>query len=102
MNCGPGTGKPGRFETRIGHARPAPQGSAEPLKHFNEETPMAAFPAQPDLAAVKQRQQATWATGDFSYVAARIVFTAEQLAENADFQAGGRVLDVATASGNGA
>lgn len=59
-------------------------------------------PAGPDLAAVKQRQQATWATGDFSYVAARIVFAAEVLAENADLQAGWRVLDVATGSGNGA
>jgi len=56
----------------------------------------------PDFAAIKQRQQATWATGDFSHVAARIVFTAELLAETADVQAGWRVLDVATGSGNAA
>ncbi|MCC6677076.1 MAG: methyltransferase domain-containing protein [Phycisphaerales bacterium] len=56
----------------------------------------------PDFAAIKQRQQATWATGDFSHVAARIVFTAELLAETADLQAGWRVLDVATGSGNAA
>jgi SAM-dependent methyltransferase len=54
------------------------------------------------LAAVKQRQQATWASGDFSVVAARIVYQAEQLCETADLQAGWRVLDVATGSGNAA
>lgn len=56
----------------------------------------------PDFAAVKQRQQAMWATGDFSVVAARIVYAAEMLAENAELRAGWRVLDVATGSGNAA
>jgi SAM-dependent methyltransferase len=57
---------------------------------------------EPDFSAVKQRQQATWASGDFSVVAARIVYQAEQLCETADLQAGWRVLDVATGSGNAA
>jgi len=56
----------------------------------------------PDFAAVKSRQQATWASGDFSVFAARIVFQAEHLCETADLQAGWRVLDVATGSGNAA
>jgi SAM-dependent methyltransferase len=56
----------------------------------------------PDFAAVKRRQQATWASGDFSVVASRIVFQAEHLCETADVQAGWRVLDVATGSGNAA
>lgn len=56
----------------------------------------------PNLAAIKERQQATWASGDFSVVASRIVYQAEQLCETADFQAGWRVLDVATGSGNAA
>ena len=56
----------------------------------------------PDFAAVKRRQQGTWASGDFSAVAARIVFPAEHLCEAADLQAGWRVLDVATGSGNAA
>jgi ubiquinone/menaquinone biosynthesis C-methylase UbiE len=56
----------------------------------------------PDLAAVKKRQQATWACGNFSVVAARIIFQAEHLCETADVQAGWRVLDVATGSGNAA
>jgi SAM-dependent methyltransferase len=58
--------------------------------------------ATPGLAAVKQRQQQAWASGDFSAVAARIVLVAEQLCDSADLHAGWRVLDVATGSGNAA
>ncbi len=57
---------------------------------------------KPDLGAVKQRQQAAWASGDFAVVAARIVLVAEHLCDTADLQAGWRVLDVATGSGNAA
>ena len=56
----------------------------------------------PDLAAVKQRQQQAWASGDFAVVAARIVLVAEHLCDTADLRAGWRVLDVATGSGNAA
>ena len=42
------------------------------------------------------------ASGDFSVVAARIQYQAEQLCETVDLQAGWRVLDVATGSGNAA
>ncbi len=58
--------------------------------------------AAPDFEAVKQRQQAAWASGDFAVVAARIVLVAEHLCDTADLQAGWRVLDVATGSGNAA
>ncbi len=57
---------------------------------------------QPDLAAVKQRQQQAWASGDFAVVAARMVLVAEQLCDTADLRAGWHVLDVATGSGNAA
>jgi ubiquinone/menaquinone biosynthesis C-methylase UbiE len=56
----------------------------------------------PKLSAIKQRQQQTWASGDFAVVAARIVLVAEQLCDSADLHAGWRVLDVATGSGNAA
>ena len=59
-------------------------------------------PPAPDLAAVKERQQATWASGDFSEVATTIVLVAERLADATDLRAGSRVLDVATGSGNAA
>ena len=67
-------------------------------------SPLVTAPAAPlpDFDAVKRRQQATWAAGDFSVVAARIQFQAEHLCETADLQAGMRVLDVATGSGNAA
>lgn len=59
-------------------------------------------PPPPDLAAIKTRQQATWASGDFSAVATLIVPVAERLCDAADLRAGTRVLDVATGSGNAA
>ena len=54
------------------------------------------------LEAVKQRQQATWASGDYAAVAALIVPVAERLVDLADLRAGSRVLDVATGSANAA
>jgi SAM-dependent methyltransferase len=58
--------------------------------------------SQPDLAAVKRRQQQMWASGDYAAVAARIAVMAEHLAEVANLRPGDRVLDVATGSGNAA
>jgi 2-polyprenyl-3-methyl-5-hydroxy-6-metoxy-1,4-benzoquinol methylase len=55
-----------------------------------------------DLAAVKGRQQKTWASGDYSAVGARIHSMAELLVQAADLPAGARVLDVACGSGNAA
>jgi ubiquinone/menaquinone biosynthesis C-methylase UbiE len=63
---------------------------------------MTTMDTKPDLAAVKQRQQQAWASGDFAVVAGRIVIVAEQLCETADLHAGWHVLDVATGSGNAA
>jgi SAM-dependent methyltransferase len=57
---------------------------------------------RPDLGAVKQRQQATWASGDYAEIATLIVPVAERLADAADLRAGSSVLDVATGSGNAA
>jgi SAM-dependent methyltransferase len=56
----------------------------------------------PDLDAVKARQQATWATGDYHVIGARIVLSSELLLESLDTRATERVLDVATGSGNAA
>jgi len=64
---------------------------------------MTAQTASPlDLTAVKQKQQATWASGDYSAVATLIVPVAERLVDLADLKAGAKVLDVATGSGNAA
>ena len=65
--------------------------------HPNRTTPM---PAAPDYAAIKQRQQATWASGDFAVVGVTLQIVGESLAEAADIRAGERVLDVAAGNGN--
>ena len=51
---------------------------------------------------IKSRQQRMWASGNYAEVAARIAPVSERLAEAADLQAGWRVLDVATGTGNAA
>ena len=56
--------------------------------------------ATPDLAAVKQRQQATWACGDYAVVGTTLQIVGETLAEAADVRGGERVLDVAAGNGN--
>jgi SAM-dependent methyltransferase len=55
-----------------------------------------------DLSAIKERQRWTWASGDYSTIAARIVLMAERLVESAGLRAGDSVLDVATGTGNAA
>jgi SAM-dependent methyltransferase len=64
--------------------------------------PAPQSPPATDLAALKARQQKTWASGDFAVIATLIHSTAEHLAQAADLQAGWRVLDVATGTGNAA
>lgn len=54
----------------------------------------------PDLSAVKSKQQATWASGDFGQVGVRLQIVGETLSEAVDLQAGEKVLDVAAGNGN--
>lgn len=56
--------------------------------------------AGPDLAAIKARQQQTWASGDFAVVANVVYIVGENLCETVDLRPGWKVLDVATGSGN--
>ena len=56
----------------------------------------------PDLAAIKQRQQATWSSGDYQLIATQIQIVSELLIEALDVHSTERVLDVATGSGNAA
>lgn len=58
--------------------------------------------ATPDLAAIKQRQQATWASGDYHMIGTQILIVSEMLIEALDVHSTERVLDVATGSGNAA
>ena len=64
----------------------------------------AAMPARdtgaPDFASIKQRQQATWASGDFAVIGVTLQIVGEALAEAADIRAHETVLDIAAGNGN--
>jgi SAM-dependent methyltransferase len=53
-----------------------------------------------DFNAIKQRQQATWASGDFAVVGVTLQIVGESLAEAADIRAGEHVIDIAAGNGN--
>jgi len=55
-----------------------------------------------DLSAVKARQQAMWASGDFALIGTTLQIVGESLCEAVDLEAGSRVLDVACGNGNAA
>jgi SAM-dependent methyltransferase len=57
-------------------------------------------PPTPDLAAIKERQQRAWASGDYAVFGATLLIISELLCEGVDLRPGQRVLDVATGSGN--
>ncbi len=56
--------------------------------------------AAPDLAAVKTKQQAMWASGDFAVIGTTLQIVGEMICEAVDLRAGERVLDVAAGNGN--
>ncbi|HZP07971.1 class I SAM-dependent methyltransferase [Methyloceanibacter sp.] len=57
-------------------------------------------PPTADLAAVKSRQHAAWASGDYAVVGTTLQIVGETLCEAVDLHAGERVLDVAAGNGN--
>ena len=62
--------------------------------------PVAPSAQHADFAAIKAKQQATWASGDFAVIGTTLQIVGEELAEAADICAGERVLDVAAGNGN--
>jgi ubiquinone/menaquinone biosynthesis C-methylase UbiE len=59
-----------------------------------------AMQTAPDLAAIKMRQQGTWASGDYAVIGVRLQIVGELLCEALDLRAGSTVLDVAAGDGN--
>jgi ubiquinone/menaquinone biosynthesis C-methylase UbiE len=55
-----------------------------------------------DFEAIKQKQQKTWATGNFAIIGWNLVYPGELLCEAVGLRAGHKVLDVATGAGNAA
>ena len=57
-------------------------------------------PAIPDYDAIKTRQQATWASGDFGRIGVTLQIVGEELCEAVDLRSTDRVIDVAAGNGN--
>jgi SAM-dependent methyltransferase len=53
-----------------------------------------------DIPAIKTKQQAMWASGDFAVIGVTLQIVGELLCEAVDLRAGERVLDVAAGNGN--
>lgn len=53
-----------------------------------------------DFDALKQRQMATWASGDYAVIGTTLQIVGERLAEACDLRCDERVLDVAAGNGN--
>lgn len=62
-------------------------------------TTVATQPAV-DLTAVKTKQQAAWAAGDYAVIGSTLQIVGESLCEALDLRGGERVLDVAAGNGN--
>jgi SAM-dependent methyltransferase len=54
----------------------------------------------PNFTAIKQKQQATWASGDYAAVGTTLQIVGESIAEAVDIRADEQVLDVAAGNGN--
>jgi len=58
------------------------------------------IPAQPDLGAIKARQQGAWSSGDYAVIGTTLQIVGEDLCEALDLRSNQRVLDVAAGNGN--
>jgi ubiquinone/menaquinone biosynthesis C-methylase UbiE len=70
-----------------------------PRSNLMSVEPAGAAPPQPDLTALKQRQQAAWSSGDYAVIGSTLQIVAEELCEAIDLRSGSRVLDVAAGNG---
>jgi SAM-dependent methyltransferase len=94
----------------LSHAVPGREGDSQPTHQTWENimqtvetharTAQPAVAPQPDLVAIKARQQATWASGDFGVIGTTLQIVGESLCEFVDMLAGEAVLDVAAGNGN--
>ena len=53
-----------------------------------------------ELEMIKEKQQKTWASGNYAVIGNQLVIMGERLCEAVDVHSGDKVLDVATGSGN--
>ncbi len=68
---------------------------------FSSATTSTPIPTTaPDYEAIKTRQKAAWASGDYAVVGTTLQIVGESLCEAMDLRSGQRVLDVAAGNGN--
>jgi ubiquinone/menaquinone biosynthesis C-methylase UbiE len=68
---------------------------------YGTQAPIAPPPSLPvELAAIKARQRATWASGNYGIIGTTLQIVGESLCEAVDLRAGSKVLDVAAGNGN--
>lgn len=67
---------------------------------MNAVTQVSTATPTPDLAAIKQRQQAAWSSGNYAVVGTTLQIVGERLAEAAQVRWDEDVLDVAAGNGN--
>ncbi|MGD9802841.1 MAG: class I SAM-dependent methyltransferase [Hyphomicrobiaceae bacterium] len=58
------------------------------------------IPTNPDYAAIKSKQNAAWASGDYARIGTTLQIVGETLAEAMDIDSRAKVLDVAAGNGN--
>ncbi|MFI5372620.1 MAG: class I SAM-dependent methyltransferase [Candidatus Eisenbacteria bacterium] len=57
-------------------------------------------PATPDYGTIKERQQATWASGDYGRIGVRLQIVGESLCEAVNLRSCDNVIDVSAGNGN--
>ena len=70
------------------------------LEHLPLEPDSLSTVSSAALDTIKARQQATWASGEYSIIGTTLQIVGESLCEAVDLRAGSRVLDVAAGNGN--
>ena len=75
-------------------------GSATVFEEAVMTTSVVSPAAAPDLGAVKAKQQAMWASGDFAVIGTTLQIVGETLCEAIDLRSNETVLDVAAGNGN--
>jgi SAM-dependent methyltransferase len=81
---------------RIGRDREAAERGSE------QEADMSKTLTLDDLTTVKEKQHATWSSGDYAVIGTTLQLMGEWLCEAVDVSAGWKVLDVAAGNGNAA
>lgn len=87
-------------EAVVAAVREAARPTGGPADPHREETTMTTTTPTVDLRAVKERQQAMWASGDYAVIGTSLQIVGESLCEAVDVSAGWEVLDVAAGNGN--